>query len=78
MNLTEYDIKDATHLLKCRHQIARNGYNYTMPCIVIGKTKSRKTKVVVFGDRARNHNNAHKKIRYVWPWQIKESEKSND
>ncbi len=74
MNLEKYDISDATHKLKCRHQIGRNGYNYTMPCIPIGKTKSRKTKVVVFGDRARNHNNAHKKIRYVWPWQLVEME----
>ena len=72
MNLEKYDISQTTHKLKCRHQIGRNGYSYTMPCILIGKTKSRKIKVVVFGYRARWHDNAHKKIRYVWPCKLTE------
>ena len=72
MDLKKYDILQATHELKCRHQIARNGYNYTMPCIIIGKTKSNKLKIIVFGDRNRKHCQNIKKIRYVFSWRVKE------
>jgi hypothetical protein len=49
--IEKYDVSQATHRLSCRHQIGRNGFDYTMPCIVLGKTKSRKLKIVVFGER---------------------------
>lgn len=54
--------ENATHMLLCRHQIGRNGYDYYMLCHVL-KSKSKKTKVVVFGNRARREN-CHR-IRYV-------------
>jgi len=53
---------NATHKLLCRHQIGRNGYDYYMPCHVL-KSKSKKIKIVVFGNRAMRSN--RHRIRYV-------------
>lgn len=72
MKLDSYDMEDATHLLKCRHQQGRNGFNYTMPCIIIGRTKSRKVKIVVFGERW-DKQGYKKRVRYVPSWQVMES-----
>ena len=72
-DLSEYDVSHATHVLKCRHQIGRNGYNYTMPCIILGRTKSRLLKIVVFGERNRAHSEQIKKLRYMPPWRITKS-----
>ncbi len=70
MDLTNYTVSQATHKLKCRHQNGRNGYNYTMLCIVLGKMKSRKLKIIVFGERNWAHKQHVKKIRYVPPWKV--------
>lgn len=72
MNLDPYDMKDATHLLKCRHSMGGNGFDYTMPCIILGRTKSRKLKIIVFGERWHKQG-YNKRIRYVPPWQVTES-----
>lgn len=70
MELTNYNISQATHKLKCRHQIGRNGFNYTMPCLILGKTKTRRLKLVVFGDRYWKHKEHIKRIRYVTPLRV--------
>ena len=69
-NLDEYHVSEATHKLKCRHAIGRSGFNYTMPCLIIGRTKSRMLKIVVFGDRYWKHRDDRKRIRYVPPWDV--------
>ena len=74
MDLKKYEVSQATHRLKCRHQICRNGFDYTMPCIVLGKTKSGKVKVVVFGDRYWKYKEHRKRVRYVWPHKVKSIE----
>lgn len=65
MDLSKYDVSDATHLLKCRHQIGRNGFNYTMPCLILDTTESGNIKVVVFGERYWKYKYHIKKIRYL-------------
>lgn len=70
MDLTKYDISQATHKLRCRHQISRNGFDYTMPCIVLGKTKSGKLKIVVFGERYWKNKEHIKHIRYVRSFRV--------
>ncbi len=69
-DLSKYDVSQATHRLKCRHCIARNGFDYTMPCIVLGRTKSRFLKIVVFGERYWKNREHIKRIRYVAPWRV--------
>ena len=44
-------VSDAKHLLRCKHCIGTRCMEYFMPCIHLGKTKSGKVKVLVFGDR---------------------------
>ena len=73
MNLTKYDVSQATHRLRCRHQVCRNGFNYSMRCIVLGKTKSRKLKIIVFGERYWKHKEHIKNIRYVSPIRVFEA-----
>jgi hypothetical protein len=63
-------VDQATHLLRCRHQIGRNGFDYTMPCIILGKTKIGKTKVLVFGERYWKYKEHIKSIRYVWSYRL--------
>lgn len=76
MDLTKYDVSQATHRLRCCHKVGRGpGYNYTMPCIVLGRTKSGKTKIVVFGDRYWKGKDRRKRIRYVWGYKIVEANK---
>lgn len=75
MTLTKYDVSQATHKLMCRHQICRNGFNYTMPCIILGETKSGLLKIIVFGERYWKHREHIKKIRYVSHFRIKENAK---
>lgn len=65
MDLDKYDVSMATHYLKCVHAIGRNRYNYYMFCIPLGRCKSGKIKVVVFGDRYWKGRRHIKKIRYV-------------
>lgn len=70
MDLDSYSMEKATHFLKCRHQIGSNGFNYTMPCTIVSRTKSRMLKVVVFGKRW-DKKHYKKQIRYVAPWKVK-------
>jgi len=65
MNCEQYKYEQSTHYLKCRHQIGRNGFDYLMKCIVIGKTKSRKIKIIVFGNRYWKGYKHIKRIRYI-------------
>jgi hypothetical protein len=56
----------ATHLLKCRHCVGTNRCrDYSMKCIPVGKTKSGKLKIIVFGDMGWKDKEHIKKIRYV-------------
>lgn len=73
MDLTKYDISQVTHRLSCRHQIGCSGFDYTMPCIVLGKTKSRRLKIVVFGDRYWKNKEYRKQLRYVFPYRVFEA-----
>ena len=67
-----YERKDATHKLSCSHNISRNCYDYFMDCIVLGKTKSGKLKILVFGDRYWKGHDDKKQIRYVDSYRVKE------
>lgn len=75
VKLSEYDVSMATHRLSCRHQICRTGFDYTMPCVVLGKTKSGKLKLLVFGNRYWMHKDHVKKIRYVSAGKVKVSKR---
>ncbi len=71
-DLSQYNVEDATHLLQCRHSMNRHQHrDYTMKCIVLGKTKKGKTKIVVFGDRFWKDTDHVKRIRYVYAWRLK-------
>ena len=71
MNLKDYNVNMATHFLECSHQIGSNYKYYNMKCILLGKTKSGKCKIVVFGDRNWMDTDHVKKIRYVDNYRIK-------
>lgn len=62
-----------THLLKCRHQIGRNGFDYYMPCNILKTTKSGKIKIEVYGERWLIYKKNKKQIRYVDKWRLKEA-----
>jgi len=70
MELAQYDISQATHRLSCRHQICRNGVDYEMACIVLGKTKSGNLKIIVFGKRNWKNKEHIKQIRYVPQYRV--------
>lgn len=74
IDLSKYNVSQATHKLRCRHQIGQNGFDYTMPCIVLGKTKSRQLKIVVFGRRYWG-DYERKRIRYVRLFRVFEANK---
>jgi hypothetical protein len=57
-------VKDATHLLSCRHAIGRHALEYQMSCCIIA-WKPEKVKVLVFGERYWSGRDHIKKIRYV-------------
>lgn len=64
--VASFERKDATHKFMCRHAIGRNGFNYWMYCIPLGKTtKSGKVKCLVFGDRNWKDTDHIKRIRYI-------------
>ena len=64
-SISEYTIKDATHLLKCKHCIGSRCNDYLMEAIILGHLKNGKVKVLVFGDRNWKGRDNVKKIRYV-------------
>lgn len=70
MNLDNYSIKDATHVLWCRHQSGNHFQDYTMPCIVLGETLKRKLKIIVFGERWWKNKEHKKRIRYVPKYRV--------
>ena len=63
--------ENATHLLKCAHALGTHRFEYTMRCHILGLTKSRMRKILVFGDRYWKGAEHVKKIRYVPPWRLK-------
>lgn len=65
MDLQNYSSDSATHLLNCTHCQGSSIKYYRMKCIVLGSTKSGKTKVVVFGERNWRDRENIKRIRYV-------------
>jgi hypothetical protein len=70
--LGEQSAKNATHLLICKHNIGRNGYQYEMPCHVLsGRLPSGKVKVRVWGSRNWIGYDHVSRVRYVWPHKIK-------
>ena len=72
VDLTKYDISMATHWLDCSHGTCYNNIrHYTMHCLPLGKTKSGKMKLVVFGERDWKFEYRPKiKIRYVEPGRV--------
>lgn len=70
LNLSKYDVSQATHKLQCRHQICRNGFDYSMLCIPLKKTSSRRLKIIVFGERYWRHRLHIKRIRYVPSYKV--------
>lgn len=75
---SNFTIDDATHLLECRHAIGKNGYDYYMKCLVLGTTKSNKTKILVFGNRYWKGAEHTKRIRYVETRKLQEICKVNN
>ena len=66
MDLSQYDISQATHKLKCRHCMnSRQSRTYYMSCIVIKDMGHRMLKVVVFGSRYWKNHDDIKHVRYV-------------
>lgn len=61
---------DATHYLKCKHCIGTSCSYYNMLCIPLGKTKSGKLKVLVFGERNWKDKEHIKRIRYVDEYRV--------
>lgn len=70
MRLEDYDVSEATHNLRCAHQLGRSRRDYTMPCIPLEKTKTGMVKLVVFGERDWAHRDHIKHVRYVPMWRI--------
>jgi len=64
MTLT-YD--NATHLLRCRHAIGRNGRTYFMRCHIVGKCREpNHLRVLVWGERDRagyEHKSRRRTVR---------------
>lgn len=57
--------EDATHYLHCTHCQGRSVKHYKMRCILLGKTKAGKAKVVVFGERNWAGRDDIQRVRYV-------------
>ena len=71
INFDSYDVSMATHKLRCRHCIGRSGFTYYMKCISLGKVKSGKTKLIVFGSRYWKNKERIKRVRYVSSWRVR-------
>lgn len=63
-----FNHKDATHGLKCAHSLGGNTKVYYMFCIPLEMTRTRKQKVIVFGNLFWGGDNH--RIRYVDPGRI--------
>ena len=61
----DYTIKDATHYLKCAHQIGNNRTEYDMNCLILKDMGNGRVKILVFGDHYWINTDDVKKIRYV-------------
>lgn len=48
-----------THYLLCRHCVGTHCREYEMPCNILGRTKSGKLKIEVFGERYWKKNSTH-------------------
>lgn len=69
-------VKDATHYLHCTHVIGHSTKHYRMQCILLGKTKAGKCKVLVFGERNWAHAQDKRRVRYVDEWRLTAMEKA--
>lgn len=59
-----------THYLLCRHCVGTHCKEYEMPCNILGRTKSGKLKIEVFGERYWGNTQHIRKIRYVDPCRV--------
>ena len=76
MDLSKYDVSQATHKIRCCHKVGRgNGVYYTMPCIILGETKSARLKIIVFGSRYWLNKEHIKRIRYISKSRVFEANK---
>ena len=66
-----------THYIECRHQIGRNGYDYTMRCALLGMTKSGNAKILLFGERAWKNFANKRSIRYIAFSRLRELKPTN-
>lgn len=57
--------EEATHYLHCTHCQGRSVKYYKMRCILLGKTKTGKSKILVFGERNWAGRDDVQKVRYV-------------
>ena len=65
MNHFSEKVGNATHNLHCTHCQGSSVTHFKMRCILLGKTKSGKAKVLVFGERNWSGREHIKRIRYV-------------
>jgi len=78
MDMDKFERKNATHNLFCRHAVGTHGRDYCMDCIILGKTKNGKIKIVVFGERNWKGHDDKKRIRYVDNYRISEKKKRKE
>ena len=72
IDLSQYDVSQATHNIQCCHAMnSVQMYYYTMPCLFLGLTKRRNARVVVFGYRYWLNRSKEKRLRYVPMWRLK-------
>lgn len=64
IDLSGFDVSNATHLIQCKHCIGKNCKYYQMRGTWISKTNSGKIKMVVFGERNWKGKEHIKNIRY--------------
>lgn len=65
LNVEQLTKADATHLMPCVHAQGPSRKHYKMHCVLLGKTKSGKAKILVFGRLFWKDTEHIKAVRYV-------------
>ena len=72
-DLSQYDVSQATHKLKCWHCMNRKQRKtYYMPCLILKDMGHQMLKIVVFGDRYWERFDK-KRVRYVPKCRVREA-----
>ena len=64
--IKQYNIKDVTHKLSCRHACnSGSGFDYLMECLILKDMPNDRLKILVFGERYWRGYDRKKRVRYV-------------